>query len=199
MHNIHNFRITCIWLCSSSSSSSISLSGGVKKDQMKIKFGMLFLERNQQRKIKTFDLDLFDLESAACLTSRGCLKGRNSIPPMYGCSTFGISTPSSLWKFSRIQHNVLSVAVSVELSIWTNCLDCSSFCDFHTSVGVSNWSKHLCPHWMDIYNNTSERISPFSGRNQFQASSLENQCSWNMKPILWKSLMQGTMLLNHIF
>jgi len=91
---------------------------GPKKDQIKIKVSKtVFGKGAQQRQIKTFDLDLFDFESAACLTSRGCLKGRNSIPPMYGCSAFGTSTPSSFWKFSRIQHSVLSVAVNVELSI----------------------------------------------------------------------------------
>jgi len=63
----------------------------------------------------TFDPD-FNL-SAACLPSIGCLKGRNSIPPMYARSTFGTSTPPSFWQFSRIQQSVLSVAVKVEFSI----------------------------------------------------------------------------------
>lgn len=47
MHNIHNFRITCIWLCSSSSSSSISLSGWGQKgsDENKVWSDAVFGKR----------------------------------------------------------------------------------------------------------------------------------------------------------
>ena len=119
MHNVYHFRIACILtLFLIHLKQHFPVRRGPKKDQIKIKVSKtVFGKGAQQRQIKTFDLDLFDFESAACLTSRGCLKGRNSIPPMYGCSAFGTSTPSSFWKFSRIQHSVLSVAVNVELSI----------------------------------------------------------------------------------
>ena len=119
MHNVHHFRIACILtLFLIHLKQHFPVRRGPKKDQIKIKVSKtVFGKGAQQRQIKTFDLDLFDFESAACLTSRGCLKGRKSIPPMYGCSAFGTSTPSSFWKFSRIQHSVLSVAVNVELSI----------------------------------------------------------------------------------
>ena len=56
---------------------------------------------------KTLALVFLDLVSGLCLNRR------NSIPPMKGCNTLGISTPS----FLRVLQTVLSVAVKVEFSI----------------------------------------------------------------------------------
>jgi hypothetical protein len=66
--------------------------------------------------------------------------GKNSsCPGIYFCSTFGTLKPSGVWKFSRRQHSVRSVAVRVPLSAWTYSLRVD-VC-FLTPVGAAGLAR----------------------------------------------------------